>query len=244
VCNMFRLISQYMLAWVFSFVNFAVADDYGPALFKADYTIRMKGAQIAQMTRHFSQQENGIYQYHSETRTTGLISLFRKDHIIENSNWELQADKLIPIDYYYDHSGGKKDRKVNISFDWEKNRITNSVDGSSWKMPTSPNIMDKLLYQLAIMYDLKAGKEALQYTVADGGKTKVYNFEILGEEILKTPLGELLTIKLERHKPNSRRKSTLWCAKALDYLPVKVENIEKDGKITVALIKSLEGISY
>jgi hypothetical protein len=220
------------------------AEEYTPTLFEADYSIRIKGAQIAKMTRRFSRQESGVYQYYSETRTTGLISLFRKDHIIENSNWELQADKLIPIDYYYDHSGGKKDRKVNISFDWDNNRITNSIDGSSWKMPTSPNVMDKLLYQLAIMYDLKAGKELLQYTVADGGKIKIYNFEILGEEKIKTPLGELLTVKLERHKPNSRRKSTLWCAKDLDYLPIKVENIEKDGKITVALIKSLEGISY
>ena len=244
MCNMFRLIYQIPLVMMLFTINNLSAEDYMPPPFQADYTIRMKGAAIAKMTRKFSHEDSGKYQYHSETRTTGLVSLFRKDHIIENSKWQLQSDNLIPIEYFYDHSGGKKDRKVNIYFDWEKNRITNSIDGSSWKMPTSPNVMDKLLYQLAIMYDLKAGKDSLQYTVADGGKTKLYNFEFLGEETIQTPLGDLLTVKLERHKPNSRRKSTLWCAKDLNYLPIKVENIEKDGKITVALIKSLKGINY
>ncbi len=244
MCNMFRIIIIPVLLLLLCFANFVQAEEYTPALFEADYSIRIKGAQIAKMTRRFSQKGDGEYQYHSETNTTGLVSLFRKDHIIETSNWQLQAHKLVPMDYYYDHSGGKKDRKVSISFDWENNLITNSIDGSSWKMPTSPNIMDKLLYQLAIMYDLKAGKKSLQYTIADGGKTKIYNFEYIGEETIGTPLGKLKTVKLQRHKPNSRRKSTLWCAKDLEYLPIKVENIERDGKITVALIKSLKGISY
>ena len=244
MCNMFRFLNQVVLIFLLSTTSNSQAQENTPTLFEADYTIRIKGVKIAKMTRRFTRLEDGAYQYHSETRTTGLLSIFRKDLIVETSKWHMEAHKLIPIDYYYNHSGGKKNRQVNITFDWEKNRITNSIDGSSWKMPTSPNIMDKLLYQLAIMYDLQAGKESLHYTVADGGKTKIYNFEILGEETVKTPLGDLQTIKLERHKPNSRRKSTLWCAKALQYLPIKVENIEKDGKITVALINSLEGITY
>ncbi|MFT5134602.1 MAG: hypothetical protein ACI9SC_003082 [Gammaproteobacteria bacterium] len=244
MCNMFRFINQFFLFSLLCFSIVGWAEEDTPTLFEADYTIQIKGAKVAKMTRRFSRLDNGEFQYHSETRTTGLISIFRKDHIIEISKWKLDLDNVIPIAYYYEHSGGKKDRTVNISFDWEKNHIINSIDGSSWKMPAAPNILDKLLYQLAIMYDLQAGKESLQYAVADGGRTKIYNFEIIGEEIIETPLGMLKTVKLERHKPNSRRKSTLWCAKDLEYLPIKVENIEKDGKITVALISSLQGIAY
>ena len=33
-------------------------------------------------------------------------------------------------------------------------------------------------------------------------------------------------------------------AEELGYLPIKVENIEKDGKVTIALINSLKGIDY
>ena len=230
-----------ILACLFSVVQ---AEPVAPVPFEAEYSIRMKGAKIAQMKREFTRLEDGNYQYHSKTRTTGLISLFRKDLIIETSTWSFNEQKPVPIEYFYDHSGGKKNRKVNITFDWRQKKITNSIDGSSWNMPTSPNVMDKLLYQLAIMYDLQAGKQELIYTVADGGKIKVYNFEILGNEKLKTSIGTFETIKLARHKPNSRRKSILWCAKELGYLPIKVENIEKDGKVTIAMIKSLKGISY
>lgn len=240
--TMYRMSYQAVLLGLFCFC--VQAKDNQPTPFEADYIIRVKGTKIARMTRHFSRLESGMYQYRSETRTMGLISLFRKDHIIETSNWHLDDQRLVPIDYYYDHSGGNRDRRVSIKFDWENSRITNSIDGSSWKMPTTPDILDKLLYQLALMYDLQAGKRSFNYTVADGGKTKVYNFEIIGEEIVATPLGDLNTIKLERHKPNSRRKSTLWCAKDLEYLPIKVENIEKDGKVTVAIINSLDGITY
>ena len=222
----------------------AQAEPVLPTPFEAEYSIRMKGAKIAKMKREFTLLENGKYQYHSETQTTGLISLFRKDSIIETSRWSFDEQKPVPLEYFYDHSGGKKDRKVNITFDWQNQKITNSIDGSSWNMPTSPNVMDKLLYQLAIMYDLQAGRQDLIYTVADGGKIKVYNFEVLGNEVLKTPIGNFQTIKLARHKPNSRRKSILWCAEELGYLPIKVENIEKDGKVTIALINSLKGIDY
>ncbi len=244
MCNMFRFLTIAASLFISSFYGVAHAQEKKPDLFEAEYSILMKGAKIANMSRKFTRSKDGIYQYHSETRTTGLISLFRKDHIIETSRWRIDENKIIPIDYFYDHSGGKKNRKVKIAFDWQSNKITNSIDGSSWKMPATPNVMDKLLYQLAIMYDLKAGKEDLLYTVADGGKTKVYNFEFLGDETIKTPIGELQTVKLERHKPNSRRKSTLWCAKNLGYLPVRVENIEKDGKLTTALINSLQGLNY
>ena len=244
MCSMFRFLTIAAFVFCSSFHALAYAQDESPDLFEAKYSILMKGAKVAKMSRKFTRLEDGIYQYHSETRTTGFISLFRKDHIVETSRWRFDEKKLSPIDYLYKHSGGKKNRNVQIVFDWQNNKITNSIDGSSWKMPTSPNVMDKLLYQLAIMYDLEAGKEELLYTVADGGKTKVYNFEILGEETIKTPLGEFQTVKLERHKPNSRRKSTLWCAKNLAYLPIKVENIEKDGKVTTALINSLQGLGY
>jgi len=214
-----------------------------PATFEATYSIYRKGAKIAKMQRRFDQKDDGQYFYRSETRTTGLVSLFRKDRIVEETTWSFSEGELFPALYTYDHTGGKKDRHVIVDFDWENKIVTNSLNGASWEMPTEARIMDKLLYQLALMKDLKKGRRPLAYTVADGGKIKPYNFEVLGEETVKTSLGAFKAIKLLRHKPGSRRQSTLWCAPALEYLPVRLENIEKDGKKTIVEIKSLSGIS-
>ena len=215
-----------------------------PVAFKADYSIYRKGAKIAKMQRRFSRRDDGYYVYRSETRTTGLVSLFRKDRIVEETTWTATGGDLYPSHYTYDHTGGKKDRHVIVDFDWDNKVITNSLNGASWEMPAQSRIMDKLLYQLAIMKDLKAGRRPLSYTIADGGKIKPYHFEVLGEETIKTHLGQFKAIKLKRHKPNSRRQSTLWCVPALDYLPVRLENIEKDGQKTRVEIRSLVGIPF
>ena len=241
---MFQLIRTVVISVLLCAPLKLVALQDFPGPFEANYSVYRKGAKVAKMQRRFSQLDDGQYFYRSETRTTGLVSLFRKDHIIEETTWKLSEQELFPSIYTYKHTGGKKERHVVVDFDWDSKTITNSLNGSSWEMPTQARIMDKLLYQLAIMKDLKAGKRPLSYTIADGGKIKPYNFEVLGEEIIETPLGEFETIKLFRHKPNSRRQSTLWCASKLNYLPVRLENIEKDGAKTLVEINSLSGISF
>lgn len=242
--NMSSSIKVFFLGLLLSSPWPVFAEHQLPTPFEADYSVYRKGAKVAKMQRRFNQLENGHYFYRSETRTTGLVSLFRKDHIVEETTWKLSEEELFPSHYLYRHTGGKKDRHVEVNFDWRENTITNSINGASWQMPTQARIMDKLLYQLAIMQDLKSGRIPLSYTIADGGKIKPYHFEILGEERIKTDLGEFNTIKLFRHKPNSRRQSTLWCAKELHYLPVRLENIEKDGAKTVVEINSLAGIAF
>lgn len=214
-----------------------------PQTFEAHYSLYRTGAKVAEMQRVFTRLDNGQYRYRSETRTTGLFAVFRKDHVVEQSDWLFQNGELRPLEYLYEHSGGKKDRNVAVTFDWDAQKITNTVNGQSWRMPAEPNVMDKLLYQLAIMHDLKAGRPELAYTVADGGKIKAYNFELQGEETIETPLGELTTVKVSRVRTDSKRETVFWCAEKFHFLPVRVENIETDGGKTTVIIDSVTGIA-
>ncbi|MGI9229548.1 MAG: DUF3108 domain-containing protein [Gammaproteobacteria bacterium] len=214
-----------------------------PPVFEVQYNLYRSGAKIARIQRRISQLENSQFEYSSETKTIGVVSLFRKDHIIEKSIWDFHDNIPKPGFYSYQHTGGKKDRAVSIRFDWDEFRITNTINGDAWQMPTEPAAMDKLLYQVALMLDLEAGNSVFSYSIADGGKIKNYTFEKLGSETIKTSLGEFDTIKMIRYKDNGKRSVTFWCAKALRFLPVRVENIEKSGKKTVAKIRSLNGIS-
>lgn len=222
----------------------AFAVDGIPVPFKASYSLSIMGTKFALMKRSFTRLSGGEYSYLSETNTTGLAALLYKDRIVEQSTWLLDNGKIKPIQYSYDRSGGKKIRKVTIAFNWNSGMISTSVNGDAWHMPVRDNIMDKLLYQIAIMHDLELGRKNIDYTIADGGKIKTYHFDLLGEERLDTPLGEFKTLKLIRHKPNSKDKTTLWCADTLNYLPVRVENIEKNGRKTTAVIESLTGMGF
>ncbi|MGK0297888.1 MAG: hypothetical protein ACI9XC_001505 [Gammaproteobacteria bacterium] len=207
--------------------------------FDAIYNVFRGGLNVAKMHRTLSNTEDGQILY-SETNTTGIVSLFRKDKIIEKSIWKNINGKLEPEFYEYDRSGTKKPRNVTVKFDWVKNQITNSINGSSWKMPAEEGVIDKLLYQYFIMLDLQQGKSNLQYQIADGGKEKTYIFEIIGEEIIDTPMGKLRTIKLIRRRKDSDRTSIFWSAPDMNFLPVKLE-ITDEGEKTTVVINSLKG---
>ena len=215
-----------------------------PAPFEARYSLYSMGTRFAEMQRSFSRTDDGNFIYQSSTRTVGLLALFRKDTIVEKSSWHLQQQDIQPLFYSYEHTGGRENRNVVINFDWSRRLIINSINGSSWQMPIQAYIMDKLLYQLAIMYDLGNGKEKFSYAIADGGKIKTYRFELVGEEPVETPLGTFNALKLVRYKPNSKRETTTWCARELGYLPIKVENIENSGRLTTAIIDELTGEQY
>lgn len=242
--NLLILMKFVVLATGLAGFRAAAGADAIPMPFEASYTLSVMGTRFALMKRSFTRLPDGKYFYLSETNTTGLASLLYKDKVVEESSGLLNNGKITPMQYRYDRSGGKKTRKVTIDFDWNNGIISTSVNGNAWRMKVRDNIMDKLLYQLVIMHDLVQGRKNISYIIADGGKIKNYHFQTLGEERLDTPLGEFQTLKLERHKPNASGRTTLWCAQNLNYLPVKVENVEKNGRKTTAMIQSLTGIQF
>lgn len=220
----------------------ATAEAQPPPDFEVGYSLYMSGIKVAKVKRRFSRSDNGAYRYRSEANTTGLIALFRDDRIVEESRGHINGNDIQPEFYKYSRTGSKKARDVSIDFNWDKNQVTNRVDGDAWKMEVEPGILDKLLYQFIIMRDLKENKSPLAYTVADGGKVKTYHFESLGREVIHTPLGDMETIKLGRHKSGSKRELIIWCAPDLHYLPVKVKDMEEDNNY-VAVINSIDGFS-
>ena len=106
-------------------------------------------------------------------------------------------------------------------------------------MPLQAGILDKLLYQYALMRDLRDNPAEIAYDVTDGGKMKKYDFAIMNEEIVQTPLGPLQTVRLQRIGHDDKSMLIIWAATALKYLPVKVESTDEDGRTTTAIIQTL-----
>lgn len=78
--------------------------------------------------------------------------------------------------------------------------------------------------------DLKAGKREMTYSVADDGDYDHDRFAVIGEETLKTPMGEMATLKVEKVRDeDSKRETLMWFAPELDYLLVQLVQVEPDG---------------
>ena len=111
-------------------------------------------------------------------------------------------------------------------------KVSNTVEGHTWEMEIPQNALDKLVVQIAVMMDLAAGKKELVYDIADGGKLKEYRFAVVGKENIRVPAGEFEVLKIERIRKDNDRTTYLWCAPSLNYLPVRIEQIEHEDGVT------------
>ncbi len=212
--------------------------------FTAHYELLRNGKmKVGEVKRTTTVQENGAITFESYSKTTGLAALFIKDKITERSTYILDGNTIQPQNYLYDRKGGKRSRVVKLNFDWTNKNVTNAINGAPWQMEISPGTQDKLSYQLQLMLDLQAGLTQFDYPVADGGTLKAYRFTLLGEETIKTPMGKIETIKIKRERAaDSKRKTTIWFAKSLRYLPVRIKQGKSDKEFVTLEIKKVEGI--
>jgi len=217
-----------------------------PEPFTATYNLRIGSLNVGTLERRLMSEDNGRYIYRSETKATGLLALFRDERILEQSVWKLEGEQIRPLEYTYRHKGSKKNRDATIHFDWKNGKIESHKGENQWKMAIERHVLDKLLYQWVAMRDLERDKglKQVEYKVADGGKIKTYRFTPIGKETLTTPMGRFEALKFQRLRDaDDKRETTLWCAPALRYLPIRVDNKEKDGTVITAEIETLSGLT-
>ena len=240
--TMKKLIQIFLIIFL-SYASQLHAKENLPPPFEASYTIFKKGTEVAKLHRSLSRLDNGEYIYRSETNSTGLVSIFYKLHILEESHWRLRDQRIEPIDYSYQRIKKKKESHKRTVFDWKNHQVNTFVNGKKSTLELIQGMTDKLLYQIDMMRDLEMGHYPVSYTIVDGVKIKTYSFEYLGEESLETPIGKLNTIKIIRQKPGKKGNLILWCAGKLHFLPVKVETTDDEGSITRAMITTLSGFT-
>ncbi|MDM8567519.1 DUF3108 domain-containing protein [Candidatus Halobeggiatoa sp. HSG11] len=215
------------------------ANDSFPPPFTAKYSLYAKGLPVGKGTRSLIAHENGKFEFISMAKTTGLAAFFRKISIKEQSIFTRINNKIQPLEYLYRQTG-KKSRLRIVLFDWLKNIATNKFKDQIRHIPLEEDTLDKLLYQVVLMQELQEGKRELKYKVANKGKVSIYIPKFLGTESIKTGLGKFETLKYERASGN--RRTTLWCAAKLHYLPVQVEHVEKDGNVFKMLLQWVHGL--
>ncbi|WKD50629.1 DUF3108 domain-containing protein [Microbulbifer spongiae] len=200
----------------------------GPSLasqlepFKATYTARFNGISVTATRKLTGQDDNWRLDFDTNT-------LFA--NINEYSRFTRRDDQIIPYHYEYRRTGLGRDRGTILNFEPTKGMVLNVSNPERDLKDVSPHILDKVSYQLQLALDLAAGKETLQYEIADGKKVRKYTFAREGTETLVTPLGEIEVIKVRRvRNADSARETTVWFAPGWNYALVKLVQREENGK--------------
>ena len=194
--------------------------------FSASYTADWKQLPMSgSAERSLSKNDNGTW-------TLSFKASMMIASLTEESTLRLDKDTLLPQSYTFERGGLGKAKKINLDFDWSSKMVTGSDRGDPVKVPMNSGMLDKSTYQLALQRDVAAGKKSMSYQVVEGTDTDTYDFRVLGAEKVSTKAGSVDAIKVERVRDPTQNKRTtvMWFAKDWDYLLVRLQQVETDGK--------------
>ncbi|TNE81945.1 MAG: DUF3108 domain-containing protein [Gammaproteobacteria bacterium] len=159
--------------------------------------------------------------------------------ITEEGRFKLDEQGVI-VDQGYEYErniiGMKKTEE--LSYDRNSGVANYETKKKKRQVKLDGNYLNRLSYQVQLQRDLIRGESDLQYQVIARGRLKDYNFEILGEETLDTPLGPFKTIKVRRVREDDDRQTLMWFAPTLNYLLVQLWQKEEDGDDHKLVIKA------
>jgi hypothetical protein len=194
--------------------------------FSASYTADWKQLPMSGTAeRSLTKEANGVWKL--SFKASMMIA-----SLSEESTLTLDKDTLLPQSYHFERGGLGKAKKADLDFDWNSKMVTGTDRGDAVKIPLNRGMVDKSTYQLALQHDVAAGKKTMSYQVVDDGEVDTYDFRVLGSEKVETKAGQIDAIKVERVRDptQSKRITVLWFAKDWDYLLVRLQQVETDGK--------------
>ena len=200
-----------------------------PHKLRLSYDLSYNGIVAAEMTEVL-EHDGKHFSLASEGRGKGIGALLYRGTAKRWCRGEIVSTGLRPLEYR--EQRGDKPASV-ARFDWAGKTLTQEHEGKSETTNMVLPLQDRLsfVYNFAFQsaHELKPGKE-INITVTDGRGLTRFQYKVAGRETLKTPAGDLDTVRLVKQRENKEDKETeIWFASGHDYLPVRILVVENDG---------------
>ncbi|WP_196138274.1 DUF3108 domain-containing protein [Aliikangiella sp. G2MR2-5] len=202
--------------------------------YRAVYSVNSDGKELGKATRTLT-EVNNIWKLQIQSKLSKWMLTLRSNEFTEF----VPANSLIKTRKFYTSSKVtfKSPRVIEQSFDWQARKETGKRDKQQWELSFECKIYDRMSHLIQLRADLLNGTENLLYNVSYKGRHKLYQYQISGQETLKSNLGNLETIRIDRIKGDESRFS-LWLSPELNYLPVQIAQVEQDKPdVTMSLVE-------
>ena len=182
-------------------------------------------------------------------RVGGKAKLFFMG-VEEYSTFELDSNNRIrPLQYHYDRLGLGSSKDFQLAFAWDNGQVSIKSSKGVKRLPLPVGAQDALSHQEQLRRDLRCAsaerrQQPFVYAVAGRKGIRENRYLVVGEEPLRTRLGIMDAIKLEK-QDKGKRKTTFWLAPALDYVALRLKYEEADGSVYQMDIRggTMNGIS-
>jgi len=221
----------------------AFAADVAPLTpFQADYQVLRNGKQMGQATLALHSAGNGTWEFSNETHgTRGMAGMLGLD-VVEKSTFHWRDGAPEGLRYSYSQQAAMKSRQRSVDFDWDMREARSSDGKSNWVAPLRPGAIDRSLVTVALMSALKSNSAQLEFPVVDKDRVAEQRYAQTATETVVLPGGPVKAVRVERQRDDSARTTTTWFAPQRGWLPVQIEQVEKNGEtITLRLASSPRG---
>lgn len=236
---------------------------------ETEYKVRVSGVS-GRLTTRLERRGDGFEATHV-LEPKGFVSLFARGDVRERARFSDLGEGMQPL-AYESRNTLREDSGAQLDFDWAANRVTGMhyEDGSTQSVdaPLDASVFDRLTMQYRLMQELaegmtitapeaEAAPEAAaatdaggdaepaartDYRLFDGEETRAIVMTQVGEREIRTGAGTFATIGVQHQKPGSSRRTLLWLAPDLGYLPVLIEQYRKDEIKVRATLQSYRAL--
>jgi hypothetical protein len=210
--------------------------------FQADYQVMRNGKELGLATLTLRATGDGTWEFSSQTKgTKGMASLLGVD-VMEKSTFRWHEGQPEGLRYIYSQEAAIKSRQRSTEFDWQTHEAQSRDGNQVWTAPLQASAMDRNLVTIALMAQLKSGGRDLAFKVVDKDKVAEQRYAQGAHETLSLPAGKIEAVRVERQRADNSRTTTSWFAPQRNWLPVQIEQVEKNGEtITMRLAAAPRG---
>lgn len=187
----------------------------------------INGLRVGEAIHTLEIDDLGHYVLQAETRTIGLVRLFKRFDIIQYSSGSYRPDGLHPASFFEERRDGGETQRHAVEFDHTGGQAHFSSGRSTALPPDTQDILS-IMYQFPPLQD--AGIATVY--VSNGRKIETYEFEIDTDEEISTPYGKLLAVRLRKLREPDEEGLEIWLAREYRLFPVMMRFIERNGEVT------------
>lgn len=208
----------------------AVAQREFPAQIRLVFNV-YRGTQglLLGKTTHLWRVVNNDYSITSTTEATGLFSLFFHGKYFMSSVGKLTDAGLQPSAFSVQR--GQADRSEVANFDWQAKTLEYGKATELQRADLADGTQDQLsgMYQLALTAPHHG---RVQVALTTGRKLNRYEYEVVGNETVETPLGKFKSEHISSVKQaQDEDTGDIWLAIEQHYLPVRFKLTTRDGEV-------------
>lgn len=182
--------------------------------------------------------ENG-FDAMSVIKAKGGLGKFARNSITEHAQFTVENGQIRPVRFSSVDGLSNRPKELDFLFDREAGIVSGTVNDTHYEYPLDDDLYDRVTILYSLISDIQNGRNETDYRLMDGKKIKALTIQHLPSNRVTTPYGQFDVVGIEHDDVRKERRTVMWFAAELDYMPVVIEQYRKGKLLARALLHTL-----